>query len=181
MPTFGKDEVVALLPHRGIMLLVDSYVYNPENPDVCYVRYTVQQEGQTKLWLDGHGGIMPGSLIVEHAQQGGLLLYLLKHNLEMPVIGQDFAVTEDGPNKFRREVHPGHVLVTEVSFVTLKRSEKVKKGISFHYFQFRTMLEEDFLKGNNKLVASGFFRATRKHIPKPKQGEPESAPPEKYL
>jgi beta-hydroxyacyl-ACP dehydratase FabZ len=117
MPSLDIQEILALLPHRYPMLLVDRIVDITEDSIVGIKNVTVNEPHFT-----GHFPglpIMPGVLIIEAmAQTAGILVgHLAPHTR-----GKVMFLASVEEAKFRRPVVPGDQLRIEMKMLRLKHT-----------------------------------------------------------
>jgi 3-hydroxyacyl-[acyl-carrier-protein] dehydratase len=123
MPSLDIQEILALLPHRYPMLMVDRIVEITENSIVGIKNVTVNEPHFT-----GHFPglpVMPGVLIIEAmAQTAGILVGKLAPHTRGKVMF--LASVEEA--KFRRPVVPGDQLRIEMKMLRLKYTVAKMQG-----------------------------------------------------
>ena len=115
--TLDRDQICAVLPHRGTMLLVDR-VTDIVPGEGATAEYDV---GHDAHWVSGHfpdQPVMPGVLIVEALAQTAALSALV----ERPELtGSSIYLVGLKRFKFRRPVVPGETLIMRADKVASKR------------------------------------------------------------
>ena len=102
-------EILAAIPHRPPMLLVDEIVSQTEQRIVCRKTFRADE-----YFLQGHYPgfpLVPGVILCECAMQAGAIL-LSKQPIEKPGVP---VATRMNDVKFRRMVRPGDVIDIEVT------------------------------------------------------------------
>ncbi|MGE3062498.1 MAG: 3-hydroxyacyl-ACP dehydratase FabZ [bacterium] len=120
------NRIMAVLPHRYPMLLVDKIIEMNEKKVVGIKNVTINEQ-----FFQGHypgHPIMPGVLIVESlAQTGAMFLLIHVENLETKV---PYFVKIDRV-KFRKPVLPGDVLRNECTLIEHKGNMFVLEAKAF--------------------------------------------------
>ena len=123
-PVLDAARIMAFLPHRYPMLLVDRIVHIEEMRRIVGIKNVTINEPFFQGHFPGHP-IMPGVLIVEAmAQVGGLLLMEKVPNADQKVV---YFMTMDNV-KFRRPVTPGDTLVFDLEVVQFRRGVCKMRG-----------------------------------------------------
>ena len=108
----NKEEIMAILPHRGNMLLIDEVM---EEDGIAYGKYTIKDD---EWFLDGHfpgNPVVPGVILCEIIAQSACVLLVTKiANGETPYL------TEINSARFRTPVKPGDTVRTECALVKMK-------------------------------------------------------------
>jgi UDP-3-O-[3-hydroxymyristoyl] N-acetylglucosamine deacetylase/3-hydroxyacyl-[acyl-carrier-protein] dehydratase len=116
-PVLDISRIMAFLPHRYPMLLVDRIVHMEEMRRIVGIKNVTINEPFFQGHFPGHP-IMPGVLIIEAmAQVGGLLLMEKVSNADQKVV---YFMTMDNV-KFRRPVTPGDTLVFDLEVLRFRR------------------------------------------------------------
>ena len=116
-PVLDAARIMACLPHRYPMLLVDRVTEIEKGKRIVGLKNVTINEPFFQGHYPGHP-IMPGVLIVEAmAQVGGLLLMSELEGADDKVV---YFMTMDNV-KFRRPVVPGDTLVFELEVLQLRR------------------------------------------------------------
>ena len=112
-------RILALLPHRYPMLLVDRVVSMVPNTSIHAIKAVTMNEPFFQGHFPGRP-IMPGVLIIEAlAQAGGILAV---ESLGLGGTGKlVYFMAIDGV-KFRKPVEPGHLLDLHVTILQAKRN-----------------------------------------------------------
>ena len=123
-PVLDIERIMAFLPHRYPMLLVDRIVHIEEMRRIVGIKNVTINEPFFRGHFPGHP-VMPGVLIVEAmAQVGGLLLMEKVPNADEKVV---YFMTMDNV-KFRRPVTPGDTLVFELEVLQFRRGVCKMRG-----------------------------------------------------
>jgi UDP-3-O-[3-hydroxymyristoyl] N-acetylglucosamine deacetylase/3-hydroxyacyl-[acyl-carrier-protein] dehydratase len=123
-PIMDAAQIMACLPHRYPMLLVDRVTEIDKGKRIVGLKNVTINEPFFQGHFPGHP-IMPGVLIIEAmAQVGGLLLMSELEDAEKKVV---YFMTMDNV-KFRRPVVPGDTLVFEVEVLQLRRGVCKMRG-----------------------------------------------------
>lgn len=114
---YDIEQIRAVLPHRYPMLLVDRILeIDPGKSAIGQKNVTINES-----FFQGHfpgQAIMPGVLIIEAMAQVAAVLLL-----SLPVMKNKLAVIAGIESvKFRKQVVPGDVLITEVEVVAVRKS-----------------------------------------------------------
>ena len=123
-PVLDVARIMAFLPHRYPMLLVDRIVHIEEMRRIVGIKNVTINEPFFQGHFPGHP-VMPGVLIVEAmAQVGGLLLMEKVPNADQKVV---YFMTMDNV-KFRRPVTPGDTLVFDLEVLQFRRGVCKMRG-----------------------------------------------------
>ena len=115
--TLDRDQICAVLPHRGTMLLVDR-VTDIVPGEGATAEHDVAEDAH---WVSGHfpgQPVMPGVLIVEALAQTAALSALAG---KPELIGSSIYLVGLKRFKFRRPVVPGETLIMRAEMVASKR------------------------------------------------------------
>jgi len=141
MPEMNIDDIIAHLPHRYPLLLVDRVLDFEKEKRIRAIKNVTVNEPHFLGHFPSHP-VMPGVLIVEAmAQVGGILAF------QSAPGDQEYLVYFTGIDgvRFRRPVRPGDQLVLELTCLR-------RRG---HMWKFRG---EAFVDG--KLICEGELMAT---------------------
>jgi 3-hydroxyacyl-[acyl-carrier-protein] dehydratase len=108
-PVMNKDRILAAIPHRPPMLLVDEVVEREDRRIVCRKTYH-----EDEFFFQGHYPdfpLVPGVILCESAMQAGAIL--LSGRFPADARGAPVA-TRMNNVKFKRMIRPGDVTVIEV-------------------------------------------------------------------
>jgi UDP-3-O-[3-hydroxymyristoyl] N-acetylglucosamine deacetylase / 3-hydroxyacyl-[acyl-carrier-protein] dehydratase len=123
-PVLDVARIMAFLPHRYPMLLVDRIVHIEEMRRIVGIKNVTINEPFFRGHFPGHP-VMPGVLIIEAmAQVGGLLLMEKVPNADEKVV---YFMTMDNV-KFRRPVTPGDTLVFDLEVLQFRRGVCKMRG-----------------------------------------------------
>ena len=125
-PAMDVQQILAFLPHRYPMLLVDRILEVEEGERIVGLKNVTINEPFFNGHFPGHP-IMPGVLIVEAmAQTGGLLMMREMENVAEKVVY--FMSLDDV--KWRKPVVPGDQLIFEVKLVQRRRRVLKMRGVA---------------------------------------------------
>ena len=134
----GVEQIMAMLPHRYPLLLLDKVIEMEEGKRVVGIKNVTINEPFFQGHFPGRP-IMPGVLILEAmAQTGGFLLLASVPEAQGKLI---FFMGIDGA-RFRRPVVPGDSLRMEITVIRLK--EKVAKMAGKAYVGDELAAEGEF-------------------------------------
>ena len=119
-------EIMSIIPHRPPFLLIDKIEEIVEGEKIVAVKNVTMNEP----FFTGHypgEPVMPGVLIIEALAQAGAVAILSMDEFKgkTPYFG---AIDKA---KFRKKVVPGDTLKLEVTFIKLRGSAGVGKGIAY--------------------------------------------------
>jgi UDP-3-O-[3-hydroxymyristoyl] N-acetylglucosamine deacetylase / 3-hydroxyacyl-[acyl-carrier-protein] dehydratase len=124
-PVLDINEIMAFLPHRYPMLLVDRIVDFESGKRIVGIKNVTINEPFFQGHYPGHP-IMPGVLLIEAmAQVGGLLLMDAVEDPEGKVV---YFMSLDNV-KWRRPVTPGDTVVFEVEMLQFRRGICKMRGV----------------------------------------------------
>ncbi len=106
----SQDKILAAIPHRPPMLLLDEIVTQEDNRIVCRKTF-----GSDEYFVQGHypgNAIVPGVILCESAMQAGAVL--LSGSVR-PADGEVPVATRMNDVKFKRIVRPGDSVDIEVT------------------------------------------------------------------
>lgn len=126
MTRIDIDEIMAILPHRYPMLLVDRIVECDDKKRIVGIKNLTINEPFFQGHFPGHP-VMPGVLQLEAmAQTGGVLLNRLGGSARRV----PYLMSIDNA-KFRKPVRPGDQLRMEVEFASARANIAKFKGKAF--------------------------------------------------
>ena len=124
---YGIEEIMAVLPHRYPMLLVDRIVEVHGRERIVGIKNVTINEPFFQGHFPGHP-VMPGVLIVEAmAQVGGMLLMGAVEHPETKVV---YFMSLDGV-KFRRPVVPGDQIRFELEMLQFSGRRCRMRGVGY--------------------------------------------------
>lgn len=104
-----KEQILAAIPHRPPMLLVDEIVEQSDDQIECRKTFSADEH-----FLQGHypgNPIVPGIVLCECAMQAGAVLLSAKAS---PSAGEVPVATRMNDVKFKRVVRPGDTIQIQV-------------------------------------------------------------------
>lgn len=109
------EQILAAIPHRPPMLLLDEIIESEEDRIVCQKKFSTEE-----FFFQGHfpdAPIVPGVILCETALQAGAVLLARQH----PSAGGDDVpvVTRLNNVKFKRMVRPGDTIQVAVKLEEL--------------------------------------------------------------
>lgn len=126
-PVMDINDIMAVLPHRYPLLLVDRIIEIEEGKRIVGIKNVTINEPFFEGHFPGHP-IMPGVLIVEAmAQTGGMLMMRTVDNPEEKVV---YFMSMDKV-KFRKPVVPGDQLRLELELLKLRGKTCQMRGEAF--------------------------------------------------
>ena len=109
------EQILAAIPHRPPMLLLDEIIESEEDGIVCQKRFSAEE-----FFFQGHfpdAPIVPGVILCETALQAGAVLLARQYPSEE---GNDLPVVTRLNNvKFKRMVRPGDTIQVTVKIQEL--------------------------------------------------------------
>lgn len=121
MHTADIKKVMAILPHRYPILLVDRVLHVEPGE---YIE-TLKNVTINEPFFQGHfpgRPIMPGVLILEALAQAGGLLYAFTNGIDERDPETFFVFASADEVRFKQPVHPGDQLVKKVKMVRQKKN-----------------------------------------------------------
>ena len=109
------EQILAAIPHRSPMLLLDEIIESEEDGIVCQKKFSAEE-----FFFQGHfpdAPIVPGVILCETALQAGAVLLARQHP---SAEGNDLPVVTRLNNvKFKRMVRPGDTIQVTVKIQEL--------------------------------------------------------------
>ena len=126
-PIMGIEDILAVIPHRYPMLLVDRIIEMEQGKRVVGIKNVTVNEPFFQGHFPGHP-IMPGVLIIEAMGQiGGMLLMGSVENPQDKVV---YFMAIDGV-KFRRPVVPGDQIRFELEMLHFRGRNCRMRGVGY--------------------------------------------------
>ena len=111
------EQILAAIPHRPPMLLLDEIIESGEDEIVCQKEFSGEE-----FFFQGHfpgTPIVPGVILCETALQAGAVLLARQHPQGEPGEGDVPVVTRLNNVKFKRMVRPGDTIRVAVKIEEL--------------------------------------------------------------